>query len=77
PGALPSSWTGGLLRLQTLAGPALWRLFLDYGHAHDLGTNDPRIDGLAPPYRRGTRERCARENAAQRLDTLIRAQREA
>lgn len=42
---------------ETLADPALRRLFLDYDHAHDLDAGDPRIDDLARRIAEATRER--------------------
>ncbi|KOG07035.1 MerR family transcriptional regulator [Streptomyces viridochromogenes] len=41
----------------TLADPALRRLFLDYDHAHDLDADDPRIDDLARRIAEATQER--------------------
>ena len=42
---------------ETLADPALRRLFLDYDHAHDLAPDDPRLDDLARRIVRAHRER--------------------
>ncbi|MEU2432395.1 MerR family transcriptional regulator [Streptomyces sp. NPDC007861] len=41
----------------TLADPALRQLFLDYDRAHDLDTDDPRIDDLARRIAEAHRER--------------------
>jgi DNA-binding transcriptional MerR regulator len=42
---------------ETLADPALRRLFLDYDRAHDLDADDPRIDELARRIPEATRAR--------------------
>ncbi|MCL7380060.1 MerR family transcriptional regulator [Streptomyces sp. 35G-GA-8] len=42
---------------ETLADPALRRLFLDYDHAHDLDADDPRVDDLARRIADANRER--------------------
>jgi DNA-binding transcriptional MerR regulator len=85
---------------ETLADPALRRLFRDYDQAHDLDPGDPRIDALARRIAEATRQRYgpgeppeldvaseipaliqrtvnASSPAWRRLDTLIRAPRDA
>lgn len=86
---------------ETLADPALRRLFLDYDQAYDLDADDPRIDDLAHRIADATRERYgpgaeppevdsaseipaliqgtvnASSPAWERLDTLMRATRDA
>lgn len=50
---------------ETLADPALRRLFLDYDHAHDLDADDPRIDDLARRITEATRERYGPDEPSQ------------
>ncbi|MEZ0067152.1 DNA-binding transcriptional MerR regulator [Streptacidiphilus sp. MAP12-20] len=42
---------------ETVAEPALRRLFLDYDYAHDLDADDPRIDDLARRIVEATKKR--------------------
>ncbi|WP_406055662.1 MerR family transcriptional regulator [Streptomyces sp. NBC_01077] len=53
---------------ESLADPALRRLFLDYDQAHDLDPGDPRIDDLARRITEATRERYGTADVPQ-LDT--------
>lgn len=53
---------------ESLAAPALRRLFLDYDHAHDLDADDPAIDDLARRITEATRERYG-PDAPPELDT--------
>lgn len=50
---------------ETLADPALRRLFLDYDHAHDLAPDDPRIDDLARRIAEAHRERYGPDEVPQ------------
>ncbi|MFD4316951.1 MerR family transcriptional regulator [Streptomyces sp. NPDC058548] len=61
---------GVLFRDQSdsLADPALRRLFLDYDRAHDLDPRDPRIDELAHRIVEATRERYGPDDLPE-LDT--------
>ncbi|UZI28968.1 MerR family transcriptional regulator [Streptomyces sp. VB1] len=56
-----------LFRDQTeiLADPALRQLFLDYDHAHDLDTDDPRLDALARRITKATRKRYGSDEPPQ------------
>ncbi|MFD4370926.1 MerR family transcriptional regulator [Streptomyces sp. NPDC058486] len=68
----------GLFRDQadSLADPALRRLFLDYDRAHDLAPGDPRVDDLARRIVAATRERYGSEDpphvdTASRIPALV------
>ncbi|MER8197689.1 MerR family transcriptional regulator [Streptomyces microflavus] len=50
---------------ETLTDPALRQLFLDYDHAHDLDTDDPRIDALARRITKATRKRYGSDELPQ------------
>ncbi|MEI5035234.1 MerR family transcriptional regulator [Streptomyces sp. S1A(2023)] len=61
---------------EILADPALRQLFLDYDHAHDLDTDDPRIDALARRITKATRKRYGSDeppqlDAASEISALI------
>ncbi|MGN9783897.1 MerR family transcriptional regulator [Nonomuraea sp. ZG12] len=61
---------------ETLADPALRRLFLDYDRAYDLDAGDPRIDDLARRIAEATRARYGADeppelDAASEIPALI------
>ncbi|MEU5977871.1 MerR family transcriptional regulator [Streptomyces sp. NPDC047315] len=53
---------------ESLAEPALRRLFLDYDAAYDLAADDPRIDDLARRIGAATRERYGPGGELPQLD---------